>query len=200
MGIRYKARPYENGRSLYLGTFETPDAAAAAIEKYKAERTSGKAKAAEKTPSKGKKKKTLKPAAADRTRRGVRKGIRPGSKYKGVVKAKLRSDGTHAWKAVAYKNGKNHFLGQFEIEEQAALAVAKFKGDTAEVRRLSDMAEQIENNPSRPGSDARCDYETTEEPKMVYRCKHCKLEYQSRPQSCVHCNSAAFDEVKNSSK
>jgi len=182
MGIRYKARPYENGKLTYLGTFETPEAAAAAIEEYKA----GKAKPTD-AAAKPKTKKS----------RGHSSSKKRGGKFVGVRVVGNRIEG-QAWDS---ENRKVVYLGRFDTDIAAAIAVAKYKGDSDEVRRLSDMLERAENNPdtpnSRPRPTGKRTYPVTEEPKIVYRCKHCGLEFQSKPTQCIGCNSSSFEEVEN---
>jgi len=155
----------------------------------------------------GRKAKTEKKVRRAGERRHAQK--KEPSKYKGVSKCVGPQGVKFEARFWDGKHKKLKYLGRFDNEIEAALTAAKARGDSDEIRRLSDIAEQMENNPDRPdgrtftpkaGTGAKHDYETTEEPKVAYRCKHCRLTYQSRPTSCPHCNSAAFDEVPNPDK
>ena len=69
----------------------------------------------------------------------------------------------------------------YECQDIAA-AYQERAGDKAEAARLRDLADMtIDESRKKTGK--------------VYRCKHCKLEFQEKPESCPGCNSAAFDEI-----
>jgi hypothetical protein len=99
-------------------------------------------------------------ANAGKSRRGRKN---PFSQYEGVYNGGHYADGRPKYLAGLWANGKNKHLGSFAIEEEAAAAVQRAKGNKIEAKRLSelaqqkaaDMIEQQENNPDRPAGGGR---------------------------------------------
>jgi len=145
-------------------------------------------------------KNTVKPRKAGSQTKPPRAGHgtqkRVPSQYTGVTK-KTGKRGVR-FEALAWDCKKKRlvYVGRFDSEIEAAIAAAKARGDNDEVRRLSDLAEQIENNPDRPSRGSRRDDTPTAEPEIIYKCVHCRAEYQSRTGWCPRCGGEKFAAVK----
>ncbi len=74
-----------------------------------------------------------KPHPSERTATGKRA---KSSKYFGVSTAKSKCN---PWRAQVWSNGKNSQLGMFPIEEEAAIAVQEFFGNTSEAQRIREI-------------------------------------------------------------
>ena len=143
-------------------------------------------------------------------RQGAKK---PFSEYKGVTRGNPKKDGTVRYRANVWdgKINKNVLVGIFENEILAAAAVAEHKGNKDEAKRLrglagsdstkaggstkqqkADMAEQRENNPDRSSAAER-----KKKGKIIYVCKRCGCEWQTKPKYCPasNCGHDDFREV-----
>ena len=89
------------------------------------------------------------PAADKGTKSPLR--LQKGKRFKGVSIHKSRCGRPPHYHATCCdpKTHKTLYLGRFNDELDAAMAVAKKLGDPAEIQRISDMIEQCENNPDR---------------------------------------------------
>jgi hypothetical protein len=129
-------------------------------------------------------------ANAGKSRRGRKN---PFSQYEGVYNGGHYADGRPKYLAGLWANGKNKHLGSFAIEEEAAAAVQRAKGNKIEAKRLSelaqqkaaDMIEQQENNPDRPAGGRR----KAEGSPLVWECDRCgrQLPGAERPKVCDVC-------------
>lgn len=134
---------------------------------------------------------------------GLRGPRNQASQYKGVSLPKPKKDGKQKFRVQFWKGKlkKNIPLGLFDSELEGAAVYQDHVGNKVEAARLraldeqrqADMAEQAENNQDRPPAKKR------KKTKMIYVCKQCGLEWQSKPKECPHCGNDDFREVPGGS-
>ncbi len=153
-------------------------------------------------PIQSKPNRTVRDKVNKKTSSGGKISKRKKSQYKGVSPLKPLKSGKIKYQAVCWdgKNKKCVTIGTYETELEAADAYRDYTGDKAEAAKLraqakqqqADMVEQAQNNPARPTAAGR-----KKKTRMIYVCKRCGLEWQTRPKYCPasNCGNDDFREV-----
>jgi len=116
-----------------------------------------------------------------------KKGQAHSSQYKGVS---LWKNGK--WRAQVTKKGRNHYLGTFEKELDAAAAVQEFLGNKQEAKR--PHKESIDTEAvARTRAAKKKELVASEFFQGGYECTGCGEDYVEKPQKCDKCGGSVFE-------